>query len=531
MGLDIRTNRKVDYPVYAAADGYIARVSVQAFGFGQAIYIKHPNGYTTVYGHLNSFFPGLGAAVEKAQYQKESWAVDLTFPPEQFPVKKGQLIAHSGNTGGSQGPHLHFEIRDTKTEECLNPLLFGYLTDDRVPPTIAKLAMYDRHKSLYVQQPRMFPVVKGASGTYSPIPKTIITGSDKISFSINANDRTAPSSGPNGIYAAKICMDDELVSEFKLERIGYNETLYLNAQIDYGYKHKGGVYLQQLSPLPGDRGPVYHTGNPDGLIHLRDTLAHAVDIDVVDANGNLATLRFTVKFRPSGERTQTPVGEKFPPGHISVFERDSFEAYIKEKSLYDTVYPVYSVQQSRPEDAISASYRLNDASVPVHENFIVRIKPEIPVPAVFKNKVLIKRTDGAGSSLMKAGWEGDWLTASSGNFGSFQAFIDKDPPVLKGLADADTLDLSRSNSIQLRPEDNFKEIRSFRAELDGKWLMFTNDKGRTFIYRFDERCPYGIHHLKVTVEDLAGNKTVKEWWFKRTKYTPVPKKTVSKKKS
>src|SRR5215208_6718271 len=151
MGLDIRTQQKVNLPVYAAADGYIVRVSVEPGGFGQAIYINHPNGFTTLYGHLNSFFSDLAEYVKKQQYAQESWRINLMLPPDLFPVKKGALIARSGSTGASEGPHVHFEIRDTKTENCLNPLLFGFPVPDAVPPTLIRLATYDRNKSTWEQ--------------------------------------------------------------------------------------------------------------------------------------------------------------------------------------------------------------------------------------------------------------------------------------------------------------------------------------------------------------------------------------------
>jgi len=144
MGLDVRTDQKVNMPVYAAAEGYIAKITVQPFGYGQAIYINHPNGLTTVYGHLNRFFPGLESAVTDEQNTQQSWNIELNFTKDQFPVRKGQFIAWSGSTGGSQGPHVHFEIRDTKTQRCINPYFFNLPIPDELPPVFTKLAMYNR---------------------------------------------------------------------------------------------------------------------------------------------------------------------------------------------------------------------------------------------------------------------------------------------------------------------------------------------------------------------------------------------------
>ncbi|MBL7761978.1 MAG: M23 family metallopeptidase, partial [Chitinophagaceae bacterium] len=174
MGLDIRTNRKENLPVYAAAAGYISKVRIEPGGFGRVIFINHPNGFTTVYAHLNNFAPSFHEYVVNQQYKLESWQVELDFPPNQFPVQKGQLIAYSGNTGGSQGPHLHFEIRETKTTRCLNPLLFGLPLEDNVPPSIVRIAQYDRGRSVYEQTPKLLPVKKTANGytTTAPVIKT-----------------------------------------------------------------------------------------------------------------------------------------------------------------------------------------------------------------------------------------------------------------------------------------------------------------------------------------------------------------------
>ncbi|MGE5519145.1 MAG: M23 family metallopeptidase, partial [Candidatus Dadabacteria bacterium] len=203
MGLDIRTQQRVNLPVYAAAEGYISRVSAEPGGFGQAVYINHPNGYTTVYGHLNSFFPALAEYVKQQQYAQESWKIDLEIPVGKFPVEKGDFIALSGSTGASEGPHVHFEIRDTKTGNNLNPLLFRFPVADNVPPPLLRIGMYDRDKSTYEQSPVIYGLKKTGFGTYVLAgSNTIKSTSNNISFAIGAVDRFSNSANPNGIYSA-----------------------------------------------------------------------------------------------------------------------------------------------------------------------------------------------------------------------------------------------------------------------------------------------------------------------------------------
>src|SRR5258708_1355034 len=162
MGLDIRTQKKENLPVLAAADGSIVKVVIEPFGFGQAIYLRHPNGFTTVYAHLNAFFPALASYIHQQQYKTETWQGTFDMPPGLFPVKKGSLIAYSGNKGGSQGPHLHFEIRRTAADSTLDPLLFGLPVPDNTPPVIQRRAIYDRGLCLYEKSPQILPVHKPA---------------------------------------------------------------------------------------------------------------------------------------------------------------------------------------------------------------------------------------------------------------------------------------------------------------------------------------------------------------------------------
>lgn len=533
MGLDIRSQAKENLPVYAAAQGYIAKIGIRPQSFGRFIIINHPNGLSTLYGHLNNFYPELEAWVTAQQYAQESWAVELDIPKEKFPVSKGTFIAYSGNTGGSQGPHLHFEIIDTKTSKRLNPLLFGFPIADNVPPALVKLAMYDRSRSVYDQSPVFYPLKNTDSGYIIPKLPLIETGKSTISFALQAYDRLSGSTNPNGIFSATLYLDEQPQLAFVLDSVDYEETVFMNAHVDYKLKYNGGGWLQHLSIMPGDAGSVYKRINSDGVINLTDTLVHTMKVEVSDAYGNKSMLNFQLKYNDSLVRPvyRQPDAFYFIPNQRTVLSRPDFQLNMSAGSLYDTVKAYYSRGNSViPANALSALHQVNDADVPVHAPFSVRIKPYRAAPAGTDNKLVIQRTYRSGRSVRKAQWDNEWLRAEFDDFGYFQAFFDTIPPELDELGNGDTVNLSPASRILFSPSDNFGVIRNFRAELDGQWLRFTNDKSRNWIYTFDERCPYGVHELKVTVEDLVGNSTTKSWWFKRGPYTPPPPKKKAVKK-
>jgi len=528
MGLDIRTNKKENYPVFASADGYVAHIGIRPQSFGKFIIINHPNGYSTLYAHLNEFYPALEKYVREKQTEKESWAIEIDFTENDFKIKKGNEIAKSGNTGGSQGPHLHFEIRETKTGRSLNPLLFGMPLQDDVAPTLLKLAMYDRSISTYDQTPKIFSLKKTVSDYIIPKMPVLKTGFKTLSFAIQAVDKFTGSQNGNGIYTARIFKDEEPIAEFVLDEIDYSESEYINGQIDYRYYKAGKGYFQHISPLPGKEERIYRLYNEDGLIYLDDTLQHTITIQVGDANENFSSTSFLIQFTDSinTNRSARKPGNLIP-GNVNVIEKTGFEAYLPARCIYDSIHPVYNSSSSTLQNAVSELHQLNDNSYPVHEEMIIRIKPTIQVKQEWRDKIVIQRN--AGNAILKPVWQGEWLSAKTGAFGSYIALVDLTPPQLNSIGKGDTVNLSPASRIVFTPTDN-SGIKSFHAELDGKWLMFTNDKGRSWIYNFDEQCSFGVHELKVRVEDIVGNVTEKTWWFKKYPYTP-PKKKVYKKKT
>jgi hypothetical protein len=532
MGLDIRTNQKENLPVYAAAEGYIAEIGIRPQSFGRFIIIHHPNGLSTLYAHLNDFYPELESYVEEQQYKLESWAVELQVEPGRFPVRKGQFFAYSGNTGGSQGPHLHFEIFDTKSGRRLNPLLFNFGVKDEVAPSITKLAMYDRSRSIYEQSPVLFSLKKKEEGYVLSKDGIIQTGLNKVSFAIQAYDRVSGSSNPNGIYSAKIYVDESPLAGFVLDSIDYDGSLYINAHIDYRYKANGGPYLQHIARLPGDHGTAFRSYGGDGVLMLGDQEVHRIDIEVKDPAGNASYINFRVQYLDSLAALLPPREKKEMalPGTEFILSKPGFEARLAPGALYDMLQPLYFRSEGKQPGAVSDFHQFNDATVPIHRDVEVRIRPDKDIPGSWKDHLLMQRT-GRGSTIRKVELVNGWATARFGELGKFQLLADIIPPSINSPGKGDTINLSAASRIIFSPTDNFGIVKIFRAELDGSWLRFTNDKSRNWIYKFDERWSYGVHELTVTVEDHAGNLTRRSWWIKRHPYTPPPPKKKTKKKS
>ena len=535
MGLDIRTLQRENLPVFAAADGWVARVVIEPGGFGQAIYIRHPDGYTTLYAHLNQFFPALAAYVQAQQYRLESWQVALDIPAGLFPVKKGEFIALSGNRGGSQGPHLHFEIRRTVDDTNLNPLLFALGVPDKTAPTLQRLAVYDRTMSTYEQSPLILPIrrTKGARVGYALTPSLLILSAPKVSFAISAFDTQTGSANPNGIYQAILYEDEHPVTGFQMNNISYTDTRNINAHIDYKTRATGGPWLQHLSQLPGYAAPsIYRSAGSeggtaakgtDGVIDCSDGAIHRIHIEVSDVNGNTADLNYQVQYqsaRAAGNRTTISPGKTFYPGMLDGMETEDCAFYIGEKSLYDSVhidcrisgYP--GAGHSLP-GAVSAMHTIGASFIPLQEPLLVRLRPNTGWTDTASAKVVMVCTDKEKKEVQRPEWQGGWASARFRSFGNFQLVQDEEAPVIAAVGALEGAVLTRAARIAFTVKDNLGAIRNVRAELDGKWLCFTNDKGLAYIYTFDEHCPPGRHVLKVQAEDLAGNKTSQSYSFTR----------------
>lgn len=509
MGLDLRTNSQENLPVVAAADGYVSRIKVERYGFGNAVYITHPNGYTTVYAHVNKYFSGLDDYVKERQYKDEKWEQDITFSPGQFPVTKGQIIALSGNTGGSAGPHLHFEIRDTKTEECINPLLFGFNIPDRIAPVVSGLYWYDRRFSTYEPGANGIAIKKEGSAYTTDI---IQVTSPEISFAVKATDK-ANQGFSIGIYQAELLLDGNLIYSFSINKVSYDDTRYQNGCIDYTKFSRDKMSIQHLSELPGVRLKNYNSSGNTGIIHLEDDSIHNIEIIIKDVNGN--TSRLVTKVRYDRNSPQVTSSDKLvKPNEGKTIRIENAEITLSKNAVYDAINFKMNENPASHALAVSNTIVLQTSYIPVHEQYTLKIKPNRKLSSEEKNKVVMLFDYGSDTDAVKGKWNGDWVEGEFNRFGTAVLLLDESLPSVSAVLKEGAL--IGSSALRLKGTTKVGDIVSFRAELDGKWLRFARVKD-DFVYVFDEKCPKGsgLHTLKVTTTNTAGNTNVQTFTFQR----------------
>lgn len=510
-GMDIKTGGHENEPVFAAADGYVSRIKMEPGGFGHGLYITHPNGYTTLYAHLNDFIPAIQQYVRQQQYAKESWTVDLQFGPQQFPVKKGQQIAWSGNTGGSTAPHLHFEIRDSKTEHPLNPQLFGFAVKDNIAPLARQLVLYDLTLGIYQGARTLYPLRK-AGTSFAPSKDSITIGGPSVGIGIIADDYMPGSDNTLALYTAEWYLDGALQGRIRLDDIGYDETRYLHAYADYGLQKEKGLWSQLLFQLPGNKlDRIYESlNNQHGMMVPGDAAFHAVRIVVNDVAGNSSEIAFNLRCLPG--QHMPPCNDPAEAGSLRTFTTAEASFFLDETALYDKVCiaPMFIADAA----ALSPRVTIGSASVPVHHSFDLSLKPDKLIAFALRSKVAMIYSDGKEESgHIATPILNGWYKASVRALGDYRLVADTAAPLLKPLAAIKGV-LSKAKSIAIRATDNYTSVKNFRAELDGRWILF-EQHGSVWTYVFDAHCPKGAHKLVVKAADENGNEATASFTFTR----------------
>lgn len=501
-GLDLKTNERENLKVYAAAEGYVSRISISHSGYGNALYITHPNGYTTLYGHLNDFFPELQRYVIQQQYVRESWNGDLYLQPAQFPVKKGQFVAYSGTTGGSTGPHLHFEIRDSRTEHVLNAALFGLPIKDTKAPVPKSIALYTEG-SVYEQKPVLYPLRKNGD-TYM-LPDITASGTG-IRLAVLADDYMEGSPNPLGVYSMKLYLDDALQASWALDDVNFDENRYVNAFADYRLKEERKGWYQTLFRTPGNQISNYTFLNKEeGMLNLSDGRQHTIHIELSDAMGNVSHIYG--KITGAKSNNSAACSNRWKAGEPYELKTATLAFKASASALYDDICVRYSEQASTK--GLSAAVQLQDTRIPLHNDARLSVKLNRLLPFGLSSKLVfvhhIKAAALPGNNPQDAAaarFEHGWAQADVRTFGNYFVAIDTTAPVITPLQK--NTGLARAKNIRFKVTDNLTSVQRFQAELDGQWLRFVR-AGNVYTYTFDEHCPAGKHTLVITAADENDN--------------------------
>lgn len=503
-GLDFKTNQRTGYPVHAAADGYVSRVRVQFGGFGRAVYITHPNGYTTVYGHLEAFSPAIAALVKAYQYEHQTYEADFNLDAKKVPLQKGEVFAQSGNAGASAGPHVHFEIRDAQTEETINPQLFGLTIPDRVPPSITSIGIYHLNGSPFSEKtPKEFLAVTGATGTgsYRLLKPQVLHLSGYVGFGINTTDMNSASANHNGIYSLELKLDGQTVYTFTVERFAFDQTHAINAYIDYPAFESSRRWMQKCFILPGSHISLYPQSINRGIITFDDNALHDVEYVVKDVAGNVSTLKLKVqseKFTPPAYKI---AGTLFHFDKKSEFSTDKVKVSIMPGNLYDDLDFIYSVSP-KPASGFSQVHHIHNRLTPIHDSYDLWIKPDANLGKYADKAVIVSTAGGCQGGYFQDGYVKSKVTA----FGDYFIRIDTIPPVIHPLNILNGKNMAAAKSINFRMSDNLSGIKSYSGTIDNKWVLMEWDyKSKILSYTFSGEIAPGKHVFKLTVGDNKNN--------------------------
>jgi hypothetical protein len=503
-GLDFRTNQRTGYPIHAAFDGYISRLRVQFGGFGYAVYITHPNGYTTVYGHIERFSPEILKVIRDQQRAQRSFVIDYKPQPFQMQVVKGQVVAWSGNTGASGGPHLHFEIRDTETEQTINPQLFGLTIPDKIPPSLSTICIYHINGRPFDENTlRQYIAVKGAAGKYELAEPQVINLSGEIGFGITANDMNSTSANRNGVYSMELKLDGRTVYTFAVERFAFDQTHAINAHIDYPAFITSRRWLQKCFVLPGNNISLYPQSENKGLITFSDDAVHDVQYVVKDLAGNTSTLNLKVKSTPMKDRLPIfrPTGTLFAYNKRNEFNADKVKVIIPEENLYDNLDFQYTALPKKP-GAYSATHRIHNRFTPVHNSYELWIKPDTDLGS-YAAKAIVINSAGANAGGV---YQDGYVKSKPSSFGDYYIRIDTVPPVIRPINIKGGSRMTGQRTIQFRMSDNLSGIKTYNGSIDGKWVLMEWDyKTRILSYTFDDSIAPGRHTFELAVSDERNN--------------------------
>ncbi len=519
-GIDIKSrNGKIGEPILAIAEGYVSRIKVAAGGYGKVIYVDHPNGYTSVYAHLDRFSKALEDYVESAQYKAQTYELELFPKPGEFSLTKGEELGKLGLSGRSYGPHLHFEIRDTKTEKPINPLLFGIQVTDNRPPKLHELKIYSLNDKRVTQATQILKLIQLKNNRYKIKGDTMSIGAWRAGFGLKTYDHFAGVANWNGVYSVAMYQDDQLIYDFEMETFAFDETRYINAHLDYEEQVTKKSYFNRCYALPGNKLSIYPNQLGNGVIDLHQHQTSKITLKAKDYDGNTASLEFWVKRKEISPPPSKTYNYILPYQEENMIETASLYLFFPKNSLYEPLYLQYQASAEKSNGVYSSVHHIHDYKMPVHRYFDIGIRP-VGLPDSLRTKAFIAYC-GKDNKVKNCGgtWKDGRLMAKVRDFGDYSIMVDEKAPRI--IPKRFKKDMRGFSKMSFSIKENYSVARnldefSYTATVDGQWILFSYDAKKDLLtHRFDGRIGKGKHMLRLEVQDDRGNRSVFERPFTR----------------
>ena len=502
-GVDIKTKRKTGFPVYATADGYVSRIKVAIWGYGKVIYISHPNGYTSVYAHLSKFGDGIQEYVKNIQYQKESYETGNIYPAEnEITVKKGQVIAFTGRTGGFVAPHLHYEIRDTKTEHIINPLLFGLKIKDSIAPRINKLIAYPIGEGSRINRSVKKQTLAIKKDSLNNYRTNRISASGSIGFGINVYDLLGKELNKNGVYSIEMKVNGKRHYYHDVETFSFAESKYINLLIDYPYFATYKNRIQKTFREKETKLSIYEDLVKDGFVDVKEGFSYKVEIIAKDFKGNRSSVKIPiigVKSESILLQEKDTTNYKILKNKFQKFTEGGVTVAFPKNTFYKDIFIDFSVNGKLAT--------IHKPTIPLNKSFTITFDSTMYRKSELNNIYIANINNKKYPYYQNTRKREDKLFTTTKTLGKYTLLIDNELPKIYNLNFKNNNWVSKLNYLTIKISDTQSGIKSYEAFIDDEWILMEYDvKKKKLSYNFSDKKLVGSKHIfKLVVSDNVGN--------------------------